>query len=100
MALLWGLIFEGAVPDIYDTICGIVTIVGIGIIFYAPRRGGNRCGRNSVDIARPQYNPTTRDLITKIIMTWLLLLAINPVTGWFYHPFVFWLDKIINHENY
>ena len=39
MALLWGLIFEGAVPDIYDIIGAIVAIVGIGIIFYAPRRG-------------------------------------------------------------
>lgn len=39
MALLWGLIFEGAVPDIYDTIGAIVAIMGIAIIFYAPRRG-------------------------------------------------------------
>src|SRR4030095_7884938 len=30
-----------------------------------------------------------RDLITEVIMTWLLLLAINPFTGWFYHPFLF-----------
>ena len=39
MALLWGLIFEGAVPDIFDIVGAIVAIVGIMIIFYAPRRG-------------------------------------------------------------
>jgi small multidrug resistance family-3 protein len=39
MALLWSLIFEGAVPDIYDIIGAIVAIVGIIIIFYAPRKG-------------------------------------------------------------
>jgi small multidrug resistance family-3 protein len=39
MALMWGLIFEGAVPDIYDIIGAIIAIVGIGIIFYAPRKG-------------------------------------------------------------
>lgn len=39
MALLWGLIFEGAVPDFYDIIGAIVAIVGIIIIFYAPRKG-------------------------------------------------------------
>jgi small multidrug resistance family-3 protein len=39
MALLWGLIFEGVVPDIFDIIGAIVAIVGIIIIFYAPRKG-------------------------------------------------------------
>ena len=39
MALMWGLIFEGTVPDIYDIVGAIVAIVGIGIIFYAPRKG-------------------------------------------------------------
>ena len=39
MALLWGLIFEGVVPDIFDIIGAIVSIVGIIIIFYAPRKG-------------------------------------------------------------
>lgn len=39
MALLWGLIFEGAVPDIFDIVGAAVAIVGIIIIFYAPRKG-------------------------------------------------------------
>ena len=39
MALLWGLIFEGAVPDIFDIAGAIVAVVGIIIIFYAPRKG-------------------------------------------------------------
>lgn len=39
MALLWGLIFERAVPDIFDIGGAIVAVVGIIIIFYAPRRG-------------------------------------------------------------
>lgn len=39
MALLWGLIFEGAVPDIYEIIGAIIAMVGIIIIFYAPRKG-------------------------------------------------------------
>ena len=39
MALLWGFIFEMAAPDIFDIIGAIVVIVGIIIIFYAPRRG-------------------------------------------------------------
>ena len=32
---------------------------------------------------------STRDLMCELTMTWLLLLAINPLTGWFFHPFVF-----------
>ena len=39
MALLWGLIFEGAVPDIFDIAGAIVAVLGIIIIFYAPRKG-------------------------------------------------------------
>lgn len=38
MALLWGFIFEGVVPDIFDIVGAIVAVVGIVIIFYAPRR--------------------------------------------------------------
>ena len=30
-----------------------------------------------------------RDQISELTMTWLLLLAINPLTGWFFHPFLF-----------
>ena len=32
---------------------------------------------------------SARDLICEQTMTWLLLLAMNPLTGWFFHPFVF-----------
>ena len=32
---------------------------------------------------------SARDLITELIMMWLLLLAINPLTAWFFHPFLF-----------
>jgi hypothetical protein len=32
---------------------------------------------------------STRDLISELTMTWLLLLAVNPLTGWFFHPFLF-----------
>jgi small multidrug resistance family-3 protein len=39
MALLWGFIFEKVVPDIFDIVGAVVAIVGITIIFYAPRRG-------------------------------------------------------------
>ena len=39
MALLWGLIFDKIVPDLFDIVGAIVAIVGIIIIFYVPRRG-------------------------------------------------------------
>jgi small multidrug resistance family-3 protein len=39
VALLWGFIFEKEVPDIFDIVGAGVAIVGIIIIFYAPRRG-------------------------------------------------------------
>jgi small multidrug resistance family-3 protein len=39
MALLWGLIFENIFPDFYDVLGATVAIVGVIIIFYAPRRG-------------------------------------------------------------
>jgi len=32
---------------------------------------------------------SARDLMCELTMTWLVLLAINPLTGWFFHPFVF-----------
>ena len=36
---------------------------------------------------------SARDLMCEITMTWLLLLAMNPLTRWFFHPFVFgWLQ--------
>jgi small multidrug resistance family-3 protein len=39
MALLWGFIFDGAIPDIFDVIGAVIAMVGITIIFYAPRKG-------------------------------------------------------------
>lgn len=39
MALLWGFVFEKEVPDIFDIVGAVVAIIGIIIIFYAPRRG-------------------------------------------------------------
>ena len=39
MALLWGWIIDGIAPDSFDIIGGIIAIVGVAIIFYAPRKG-------------------------------------------------------------
>ncbi|MCM2325603.1 MAG: YnfA family protein [Candidatus Woesearchaeota archaeon] len=39
MALLWGWVFEGIVPDKFDVIGGIIALIGVGIIFYWPRKG-------------------------------------------------------------
>jgi small multidrug resistance family-3 protein len=39
MALLWGLIFEGIVPDTFDIRGAAMACVGVAIINYAPRRG-------------------------------------------------------------
>jgi small multidrug resistance family-3 protein len=39
MALLWGWIFDGIAPDSFDLIGSIIAIIGVVIIFYAPRKG-------------------------------------------------------------
>ncbi len=39
MALLWGWLFERITPDMFDIIGGIVALIGVGIIFYWPRKG-------------------------------------------------------------
>jgi len=39
MALLWRWIFDGIAPDLFDLIGSIIAIVGVVIIFYAPRKG-------------------------------------------------------------
>ena len=39
MAMLWGWIFEGIAPDKFDVIGGIIALIGVGIIFYWPRKG-------------------------------------------------------------
>jgi small multidrug resistance family-3 protein len=39
MAVFWGWIFEGIVPDTYDVIGTLVTVAGVIIIYYIPRKG-------------------------------------------------------------
>jgi small multidrug resistance family-3 protein len=39
MALLWGWIFERITPDFYDILGAVIALVGVTIIFYAPRNG-------------------------------------------------------------
>ncbi len=38
MALLWGWIFQGIRPDIFDIVGASVSLVGVVIIFYMPRK--------------------------------------------------------------
>ena len=40
MALLWGLLFEHVIPDFYDILGAAIAIIGVVIIFYVPRKGG------------------------------------------------------------
>ena len=47
MALGWGYLFEEVVPDIYDIIGTIVAGIGVIIIFYYPRKEGEKIGINT-----------------------------------------------------
>lgn len=38
MAMLWGWIFDNIRPDRFDLIGGTIALVGVGIIFYWPRK--------------------------------------------------------------
>jgi small multidrug resistance family-3 protein len=38
MALLWGWIFQGIRPDTFDIIGSIISLIGVIIIFYMPRK--------------------------------------------------------------
>ena len=38
MAIFWSWTFEGIAPDMFDILGAIVTLVGVGIIFYMPRK--------------------------------------------------------------
>ncbi len=38
MALLWGWIFQGIKPDTFDIIGASISIAGVGIIYYMPRK--------------------------------------------------------------
>ena len=46
MALLWGLIFEGIIPDIYDVIGAAIACIGVAIIYYFPRKGEEKLWSN------------------------------------------------------
>ncbi|HSA97586.1 MAG TPA: YnfA family protein [Candidatus Nitrosotenuis sp.] len=39
MSIFWGWSFQGIAPDMWDIIGTIVALIGVGIIFYAPRKG-------------------------------------------------------------
>ncbi|HZL24842.1 MAG TPA: YnfA family protein [Nitrososphaeraceae archaeon] len=38
LSVLWGWIFEGIAPDMYDIIGTIIAIIGVAIIYYMPRK--------------------------------------------------------------
>lgn len=46
MALLWGFIFEGIVPDIFDITGAALASVGVAIIYYTPRKGEEKLWSN------------------------------------------------------
>jgi small multidrug resistance family-3 protein len=46
MALLWGWIFQGVRPDLFDIIGSLVALIGVIVIFYAPRRGEEKLWSN------------------------------------------------------
>lgn len=37
LSLLWGWKIDGVTPDAYDIVGGLIALVGVGIIMYAPR---------------------------------------------------------------
>ena len=39
MAMTWGWIFDGIAPDKFDITGVLIALIGVGIIFYWPRRG-------------------------------------------------------------
>ena len=39
MAMFWGWIFEGIPPDLFDSIGAGIALIGVGVIFYWPRKG-------------------------------------------------------------
>jgi small multidrug resistance family-3 protein len=50
MALLWGYIIEGKIPDKYDLIGTLLSIIGVIIIFYYPRKEKGK----SIGISSPK----------------------------------------------
>ncbi len=47
MALFWGFIFEKVIPDTFDIVGSIIAAIGVIIIFYYPRKEGNKIGISS-----------------------------------------------------
>lgn len=39
MAILWGWIIQGIAPDIFDGIGAVISLIGVAIVFYMPRKG-------------------------------------------------------------
>jgi len=39
MAMAWGWIFENIPPDMFDLLGGSIALIGVGVIFYWPRKG-------------------------------------------------------------
>jgi small multidrug resistance family-3 protein len=39
MAVFWGWIFEGIAPDRFDIVGSVISLAGVAIIFYMPRKG-------------------------------------------------------------
>jgi small multidrug resistance family-3 protein len=39
MAVIWGWIFEGIAPDRFDIVGSVISLAGVAIIFYMPRKG-------------------------------------------------------------
>lgn len=46
MAIGWGYLLEGIIPDVYDIIGTIVASIGVMIIFFYPRKKGETIGIN------------------------------------------------------
>lgn len=47
MALLWGWIIQGMKPDVFDTIGSIISLIGVMIIFYIPRKNELISGKSN-----------------------------------------------------
>jgi len=47
MAIGWGYLFEGILPDLYDILGTIIATIGVIIIFYYPRKEEGRIGIDS-----------------------------------------------------
>jgi small multidrug resistance family-3 protein len=47
MAIGWGYFIQGVVPDTYDIVGTIIASIGVIIIFYYPRKEGEKIGINS-----------------------------------------------------